>query len=58
MKETVNAVEEEWARNGARDAWRVVAIVEHPVLERYGGVLLQRLAQNETTRTNIRWYRE
>lgn len=58
MKETVNVVEEEWARNGARDAWRVVAIVEHPVLERYGGVVLQRLAQNETTRTNIRWYRE
>ncbi|ORY24192.1 hypothetical protein BCR39DRAFT_582344 [Naematelia encephala] len=56
MKETVATIEDEWARTGSRDPWRVVAIVEHPVLERYGTAILHRLTLAERTRTNIRWY--
>jgi hypothetical protein len=58
MKETVEAVEDEWRREGTQDAWRVVAIVEHPVIEKYGTGLLHRATQNPRTRTNIRWFSE
>lgn len=58
MKETVEAVEDEWRREGIQDAWRVVAIVEHPVIEKYGTGLLHRATQNPRTRTNIRWFSE
>jgi hypothetical protein len=58
LKNTVDTVEAEWRRDGPRDAWRTVAIVEHPILERYGSPILNRIAPAERTRRNIRWYRE
>ena len=59
MRKTVDAVEEDWARDDKhRDAWRVVAIVEHPILERYGRRVFDRLHMSRTAETNTRWYRE
>ena len=57
MQSTIDAVEDEWKRNNSRDAWRMVAIVEHPVLEKYGSRILERLTPATRTRTNIRWLR-
>lgn len=57
-RDTVDAVEVEWAREGRTDAWRVVSIVEHPMLERYGSPILRRVTRSDRTRTNIRWYCE
>ncbi|WVQ81342.1 hypothetical protein IAT38_003465 [Cryptococcus sp. DSM 104549] len=56
MKNTVEAVEDEWRREGRADAWRMVAIVEHPVLEKYSSQILERLAPRARTRTNMRWF--
>ncbi|AAW44262.2 plasma membrane fusion-related protein, putative [Cryptococcus deneoformans JEC21] len=56
MKDTVDAVNEEWDRDGKSDAWRMVAIVEHPVLERYSGTFLGKIAKMPRTRTNLRWF--
>ena len=58
LKETVELVEHEWERDGRRDAWRAVAIVEHPVLEQYGSPVLARIAPQRRRNTNIRWYRK
>ena len=58
MKSTVDAVEAEWRREGTKDPWRMVAIVEHPVLEKYGSVVLERIAPAPRTRTNLRWFCE
>ncbi len=58
MRDTVDAVEAEWAREGPTDAWRVVSIVEHPVFERYGAPIIRRVTRINRTRTNIRWYCE
>ncbi|OWZ74261.1 plasma membrane fusion protein PRM1 [Cryptococcus neoformans] len=56
MKDTVDAIEEEWDRDGKSDAWRMVAIVEHPVLERYSGNFLGKITKLPRTRTNLRWF--
>ena len=57
MKDMVETVEDEWKRdNGKKDAWRVVAIVEHPMLEKYGTTILHRITRNPDTRSNLRWY--
>lgn len=53
MKDTVDAIEEEWDRDGKSDAWRMVAIVEHPVLERYSGNFLGKITKLPRTRTNL-----
>jgi hypothetical protein len=58
LKETVETIEEEWKGEGRSDAWRAVAVVENPVLERYGSPILRRLSPNARTRANMRWYRE
>lgn len=58
MRMTVETVEQDWARENTQDAWRVVSIVEHPMLERYGSPMLARISQKERTRMNIRWYRK
>ncbi len=58
MKSTVEEVEAEWRIEGTRDPWRVVAIVEHPVLERHGSAVLERIAPANRTRTNLRWFCE
>ncbi|WVR08903.1 hypothetical protein IAU60_005962 [Kwoniella sp. DSM 27419] len=55
MSDTVDTVETEWRRDNAVDAWRVVAIVEHPVLEKYSGGLLQKANASPRTKTNVRW---
>ena len=57
MKNTVDEVEAKWRREGPSDPWRMVAIVEHPILERYGSAVLQRVAPAQRTRTNLRWLR-
>ena len=58
----IEEVEQEWKRDDAlgkeRDAWKTVAIVEHPILEKYGTRVLDRFAKRERTKTNIRWYCE
>ena len=56
LKDAVETIEEEWERDGRKDAWRCVAVVENPVLEKYGSPVLTRLAPSRRTRTNLRWY--
>lgn len=56
LKDVVEAVEDEWKHDDQKDAWRIVAIVENPVLEKYGTPILNRVAPNKQTRTNLRWY--
>lgn len=55
MKQTVEAVQMEMDR-GQTSAWRMVAVVEHPILERYGTRILDRFTQQDRTRNNIRWF--
>ncbi|KAK4685364.1 hypothetical protein P7C73_g4789, partial [Tremellales sp. Uapishka_1] len=56
MRDRVETLEEEWAREGKMDSWRVVAVVEHPILEKYGSRVLKRVTSSPKTRTNLRWY--
>ncbi|KAI9636910.1 plasma membrane fusion protein PRM1 [Dioszegia hungarica] len=56
MKDTVELVVREWEREGRADAWRAVAIIENPVLEKYGSPVLRRFTRSERTRINVRWY--
>ena len=56
LQDTVELVEDEWKREGTRDAWRVVAVVEHPIAEKYGSPVLHRMTSNPRTRANLRWY--
>ncbi|KJE04229.1 plasma membrane fusion protein PRM1 [Cryptococcus gattii NT-10] len=56
MKDTIDSIEQEWHRDGKSDAWRMVAIVEHPMLERYSGTFLGKIAKTPRMRTNIRWF--
>jgi hypothetical protein len=49
-------IEREWEREKTMDVYRMVAIVENPVLERYGSMVLQRVAPKPRTRMNLRWY--
>jgi hypothetical protein len=56
LKDSVDMIEDEWKQDGSKDAWRVVAIVENPMLEKYGSPVLHRLAPNRRTRTNLRWF--
>ena len=58
LKMVVDEMEVEWQREGIRDAWTTVAIVEHPMLERYGNPVLQRVAPAQGTRRNLRWLRK
>jgi len=58
LKDTVETIEEEWNDEGKSDAWRAVAVVENPVLEKYGSTILRRLSSRARTRTNMRWYSE
>jgi hypothetical protein len=59
LKATVGAVEEEWElQDGRMDAWRMVNVVEHPMLEKYGSRVLARVAPAPRTRTNLRWLGE
>ncbi|ORX39271.1 hypothetical protein BD324DRAFT_598625 [Kockovaella imperatae] len=55
LKDTVETLEYEWQRD-KRDPWRAVAIVEHPMLERYGGRVFDRFRTGRTAETNLRWY--
>ncbi|WVF65374.1 hypothetical protein IAT40_000101 [Kwoniella sp. CBS 6097] len=56
MQATVDAVEDEWRRENTVDAWRMVAIVEHPMLEKYASGIITRVAPSQRTRTNLRWF--
>ncbi|WWC63812.1 uncharacterized protein I303_106417 [Kwoniella dejecticola CBS 10117] len=56
LKNTVEAVEDECRRENTVDAWRMVAIVEHPMLEKYSGNILGRVTRSNRTRTNLRWF--
>lgn len=58
LNDTVETMEDEWKAEGQRDGWRAVAVVENPVLERYGSPILRRMARKERTRRNTRWYCE
>ena len=58
MTRIIALVEDEWVRHGGKDAWRVVSVVEHPMLERCGSRIVDRLAEDDRARTNVRWYRE
>ena len=58
LEDTVATIEEEWQREGKSDAWRAVAVVENPVLEKFGSPILRRLTPNQRRRTNLRWYRK
>lgn len=57
LRGTVEAVESEWASTRERpDAWTVVAVVEHPVMERWGRPVLDKLRVAPRTRSNLRWF--
>ncbi|WVW79544.1 hypothetical protein I302_101513 [Kwoniella bestiolae CBS 10118] len=56
MKNAVEAVEDEWRRENTVDAWRMVSIVENPMLEKYSGSILGRVTKSNRTRTNLRWF--
>lgn len=61
MKDTVDLVEHEWARDNyqmrdGNQAWRVVSIVENLMIEKYGSPVLRRLWSSDRARTNVRWY--
>ncbi|WRT69250.1 uncharacterized protein IL334_006234 [Kwoniella shivajii] len=56
MKNTVEAVEDEWRRENNVDAWRMVAIVENPMLEKYSSNILERMAPSNRMRRNLRWF--
>jgi len=58
MKLAAEEVEREWEREKNIDVYRMIAIVEDPVLERYGSMVLQRVAPKPRTRMNLRWYSE
>ena len=58
MKERVQEVEQEWEHGELRDGWRMVAVVEHPLLERYTSKSVKKLARSERGQTNWRWFRE
>ncbi|EIW65808.1 hypothetical protein TREMEDRAFT_35889 [Tremella mesenterica DSM 1558] len=55
MKDTVDAVQQQWDR-GQRNAWRMVAVVEHPVLDKYSSRVLDRFFHTERTKNNLRWF--
>ena len=56
LKDSVETVQSEWKEEGRADAWRAVAVIENPMLEKYGSPALRRLARKERTRRNARWY--
>jgi len=56
MKLAAEEIEREWEREKNVDVYRMIAIVENPVLERYGSIVLQRVAPRPRTRMNLRWY--
>jgi hypothetical protein len=56
MKLAAEEIEREWEREKNVDVYRMIAIVENPVLERYGSRVLQRVAPKPRTRMNLRWY--
>jgi hypothetical protein len=56
MRIAAEEIEREWEREKTMDVYRMVAIVENPVLERYGSAVLQRVAPKARTRMNLRWY--
>lgn len=58
MRQAAEEIEREWERENTMDVYRVVAIVENPVLEHYGSRVLERVAPNQRTRVNLRWYSE
>jgi hypothetical protein len=58
LRDSVETVQDEWRAEGRPDAWRAVAVIENPVLEKYGSPALRRLARKERTRRNVRWYCE
>lgn len=58
MQQAAEEIEREWEREKTMDVYRVVAIVENPVLEHYGSRVLERVAPNQRTRMNLRWYSE
>ncbi|WVO15350.1 hypothetical protein L204_103006 [Cryptococcus depauperatus] len=55
MRSAVEAIEEEWQREGFSDPQRVIAIIEHPMLEKYSGRFLGKITKNKNTRMNLRW---
>jgi hypothetical protein len=58
MQQAAEEIEREWREEKTMDVYRVVAIVENPVLEHYGSKILERVAPNERARLNLRWYSE
>jgi len=58
MNLAAEEIEREWEREKNVDVYRMIAIVENPVLERYGSMVLQRIAPKPRTRMNLRWYSE
>ena len=60
LKDTVEVVESEMVAQQAQqrryNPWTVVAVVEHPVLERYSRPVFNKLDLAPRTRNNVRWF--
>lgn len=60
MKEQAESVEElvaEDVKHGKIvDGMRMVQMVEHPVVEKYGGYLVRRVTRKNSTDNNLRWF--
>ncbi|KAL7421046.1 plasma membrane fusion protein prm1 [Cryptotrichosporon argae] len=56
LQGTVEMVQTEWDRGAARDPWTVVAIVEHPILEKYVGPIINKVGRTNRMRSNLRWF--
>lgn len=56
MRLAAEEIEREWQREKTMDVCQVIAIVENPVLERYGSMVLHRVAPKARTRMNLRGY--
>lgn len=56
MNLAAEEIEREWEREKNVNVYRMIAIVQNPVLERYGSMVLQRVAPKPRKRMNLRWY--
>jgi hypothetical protein len=57
-QEVEDLVEREMAEGRRVDGLRMVQMVEHPVVEKYGGKVVGLLTRKNETNSNLRWFRK
>lgn len=56
--EVEDLVEREVTEGRRVDGLRMVQMVEHPVVEKYGGRAVRMVTRRKETNSNLRWFRE